>query len=364
LLDDPARLRDKLTVLRYVETFRTDDDFIPFPPEVVRRWLGTRSDEAFPSKYAGCYDGGRRIQPGSVAERDLALAAEPWDDARLLSTAAGLYLHAGERASRWRATRTAHDRLMRRTYYHPTGRERAYADDLAEDLRKCSRWLAALDRWAYVVHVHMAARLPDLALHDELLNRYGSVLRFQTIAADAREYRNRAAVFVEQLDHYAGPPPYRLARDAGREFDASRKDFYALLEEAELLNDVFINEWTGAVRLHEFLYAHEVRPVRGDLMAHSFGRLMLEAWSEIAAKAHWLHRLGVSALLNLHERILTEFSARCPALPATAPEELPEVIILDPMPEPEPLELELVEPEIVDEPEPPSEPPPDHWTIR
>ena len=364
LLDDPVRLRDKLTVLRYVETFRTDDDFIPFPPEVVRRWLGTRSDEAFPSKYAGCYDGGRRIQPGSAAERESALAAEPWDDARLLSTAAGLYLHAGERASRWRATRTAHDRLMRRTYYHPTGRERAYADDLAEDLRKCSRWLAALDRWAYVVHVHMAARLPDLALHDELLNRYESVIRFQTIAADAREYRNRAAVFVEQLDHYAGPPPYRLARDAGREFDASRKDFYALLEEAELLNDVFINEWTGAVRLHEFLYAHEVRPVRGDLMAHSFGRLMLEAWSEIAAKAHWLHRLGVSALLNLHERVLTEFSARCPALPATSPEELPEVIILDPMPEPEPLELELVEPEIVDEPEPPSEPPPDHWTIR
>jgi hypothetical protein len=366
LLDNPARLREKLTVLRYVETFRTGDDFIPFPAEVVCRWLTTRGEEAFPGKYAGCYDGGRRIQPGSVAECESALTAETWDDARLLSTEAGLYRHAGERASRWRATRTAHDRLMRRTFYHPTGRERAYADDLADDLRKCSRWLAALDRWAYVVHVHMAARLPDLGLHDELLNRYESVLRFQTIAADAREYRNRTSVYVEQLDRYAGPPPYRLARDAGREFDASRKDFYALLEEAEIIDDAFINECTGGIRLHQFLYAHDVRPVRGDPSSQVFGRLMLEAWTEIAVKAHWLHRLGVAALLTLHERILTEFSARCPALPLSAvTQEIPDVIVLDPLPEPPPLELELVEPDIVDEPDPSSEEPAtDPWEVR
>jgi hypothetical protein len=132
------------------------------------------------------------------------------------------------------------------------------------------------------------------------------------------------------------------------------------------MDDAFINEWTGGIRLHQFLYAHDVRPVRGDPSSQAFGRLMLEAWTEIAVKAHWLHRLGVAALLTLHERILTEFSARCPALTLSAvTQEIPDVIVLDPLPEPPPLELELVEPDIVDEPDPSSEEPAtDPWEVR
>src|SRR5205085_443593 len=85
------------------------------------------------------------------------------------------------------------------------GRDRAMAEDLEDDIRKAARWLAALDRWAYVVHVHMAARLPDLALHDALLARYESVLRFQEFTADADEYRNRVTAYVRKLEGSGGP---------------------------------------------------------------------------------------------------------------------------------------------------------------
>src|SRR5262249_60861387 len=121
------------------------DASLPVPARPRRLWLSPKRAEPFPAKYAGCYDGGRRLQPGTRAELDSALAADNWDDGRLLSTANGLYAHAGERASRWRGARQALERLLRRTLYRPSGRERAFAEDLQEDLRKASRWLPALD---------------------------------------------------------------------------------------------------------------------------------------------------------------------------------------------------------------------------
>src|SRR5262249_41118181 len=272
------------------------EDFLPFRADTIRLWLGAKADEPFPAKYAGCYDGGRRLQPGTRAEMDSALAADNWDDVRLLSTANGLYAHPGERAARWRGARQALERLLRRTLYRPSGRERAFAEDLQEDLRKASRWLAALDRWVYIVHVHMSARLTDLGIHDELLHRYESVLRFQTFAADAREYRNRVGGFAHKLAEFSGSPPYRLIRDADRKFEASRKDFQALLAEAEAVNDPVLAEWTGKIRLDRFLYAHEEWPRRGDQTVEVFGRKVLDAWTEVAAKALWLHREGVGAL--------------------------------------------------------------------
>ena len=99
LLDDPARLRERLTALRYVEVLETDDDYLPVPPATVRRWLATATDAPFPAKYAGCYDGGRKVEPGTALEVQDALAAEPWDDVRLLSTAPRP-VHAGRGAGR------------------------------------------------------------------------------------------------------------------------------------------------------------------------------------------------------------------------------------------------------------------------
>ena len=80
-----------------------------------------------------------------------------------MPTAAGLYANAGEHTARWRAAQAAFDKVMRRTVYHPKGRDLAIADDLEEELHKLGRWFASLDRWVYVIHVHMAARLPDLS---------------------------------------------------------------------------------------------------------------------------------------------------------------------------------------------------------
>jgi hypothetical protein len=363
LIDEPPPLREKLTRMWYVERRAGSDDLIPFPPEVVRQWLATGRDETLATKHAGCYDAGRRIQPGTSYERELALTTDTWDDARLLSTATGLYTNAGDRAARWRGARTALDRLLRKTMYRPAGRERAYSQDLEEDLRKMSKWLSALDRWVYVVHVHMAARLPDITLHDELLHRYESVLRLQPFAADAREYRNRVAAFAVRLGEYGGTAPYRLARDADREFDASRKDFVALLVEATGVDDPFLSDWTGGVRLDRFLYAHQELPGRGHSSAEEFGQRVLQAWTEVAAKALWLHRRSVTGLLDLHERILTEFKAMVGPLPPPLPpiveqQKIPEAILLEPEPE-------LLEPELVDDLPPVApEEPPDDWLIK
>jgi hypothetical protein len=338
LLHDPGQLRDRLTRLRYVEVLGVPPGFLPVPADTVRRWLSGHDGPTLPAKYVGCYDGGRRIEPGTQAERDAALAAEPRDDARLLSTAASLYDQAADNAVTWRKTRAALDRLMAKTLYEPTGRVRAMADDLREDFQKAERWLSALDRQAYVVHVHMAARLPDLGLHDELLRRYESVLRFQRLAADAREYRNRVGAFARKLAPYPGPIPYRLSRDASREFAASCNDLSALLGEARAIRDPLLQAWTGDVPLANFLYSHDERPAREGRSLEEFGRLLLTAWEELTTKARWLHRLGVAELLNLHERIAAEFSAHTSSRVAAATADtaidlapLPDVIYLDPV---------------------------------
>lgn len=339
LLDGPGHLRERLTALRYQEVLDADDDYLPLSPEVVGRWLRTGGEPAIPERYGGVYDPPRLIDPGGPAERDRALATDAWEDARLASTAAGLYARAGERAARWRAARAALDKILRRTMYRPAGRDRAMAEDLEDDQRKVGRWLSALDRWAYVVHVHMAARLPDLALHDALIRRYESVLDFQSLAADAREYRNRVAAYVRRLEEYPGPPPYRLGRDARREFEASRKDFSLLMDEAADRTDPLLTEWTGGVSLDRFLHAHTGKPFRGRLAPLALGLRLLRAWEEVAAKARWLHLLGVTALLELHREIEERFAAQ--AGPAGV---VPEAIVLEPVEE----EVEL-EPDVVEE---------------
>lgn len=313
LLDDPARLRERLTALRYLEVLETDDDHVPVPPATIRRWLATDADAPFPAKYAGCYDGGRSLEPGTALERQDALAGDPWDDTRLLSMATNLYARAAERATAWKGARAMLDRLLLKTLYRPIGRQRARAEDLEDDVRKASRWLAALDRWAFVIHVHMAARLPDPKLPEVLLERYESVLRSQPLAADASRYRKRVAAFVEKLAEYPGHTPYQLGRDAAREFAACRKHLGTLLSEAAALKDPLLAEWTGEVPLDEFLFSHEERPparARGTL---GYGRRLLHAWAEVEGKARWLHRLGVGTLLEIHERIEREFTAQVPA---------------------------------------------------
>jgi hypothetical protein len=361
LLMDRTGLRGRLTVLRYRDVLETQPDYLPVPPEVVRRWLPTRGEFGLPARYVGCYDVGRKLDPGTPAELAAALAGDPWDEARLLHTAQTLYSHAGERAATWRSARTALDSLLQRTVYQPTGRNRALAEDLEEDLRKAGRWLAALDRWAYVVHVHMAARLPDLTLHDALLARYESVLRFQPLAVDAGGYRKRVNAFLRRLSAERGYPSYRLSRDAGREFSASRKDLGIWLSEVVAFRDPLLSEWTGGLPLEQFLYAHAEALPRRARGTTAYGRRLLAAWDEIAGKAQWFSRLSVAGLLELHEQIEREFATRFPAagpppLPeapesnATVPRSLPGLDDTDE------IEVEPPEAEFVEEVPPPPKP--------
>lgn len=340
LLVDVGRLGERLTTVRYTRVLRTDGNFTPVPPMTVRRWLAVPATSPFPPKYAGSYDAGRAIEPGTVLERQDALGADDWDPGRLLGMAATLHSHAGERAATWQRARRELERLQHKTLYQPTGRKRARVEDLEDDVRKAARWFAALDRWAYVIHVHMAARLPDLTLHDALLARYDSVLRFQELAADARRYRNRVAAFADRLPESGGPVSYGLGRDAGREFAASRKDLGLLLAEASDIDDPLLKEWTGPIRLDVFLYSHADRPpgrARGDGV---YGRRLLDAWEEITAKSRWLHRLGVGTLLELHEQIERAFAAQTPAavvgqstvsapVPPPTPEAIPDAELVD-----------------------------------
>jgi len=353
-LDHPARLRERLTALRYLEVMETEPDYLPVPAATVRRWLNTRGDAPFPVKYAGCYDGSRTIDPGPGADRETAVSAETWDDARLLATAASLYTRAGERAATWRTARASLEHLMQRTLFRPNGRQRAEADDLEDDVRKATRWLTALDRWAYVVHVHMAARLPDLGRHDALLARYDSVLRFQPLAADARRARVRVAAFVDRLSASEGFTPYRLGRDAADEFATARRILDAVLADAARIRDPLLCEWTGDVPLDQFLYSHAERPPKRSRGTSSYGRRLLDAWAEVEAKARWLHRLGVGMLLELHEQIEREFAAGVPA-GAAATGANTEAIVppLSGLDEPEPPDAEIFD----EPPEPPPLPP-------
>jgi hypothetical protein len=350
LLDDSTALRQRLTALRYHEVLGTAEDYLPLPAPTVRRWLATGADAPFPAKYAGCYDDGRPLEPGTALERQDALCGEPWDDARLLSMAGNLYARAAERAAAWRSARVLHDRMMLKTVYRPVGRQRARAEDLEDDVRKAGRWLAGLDRWAFVIHMHMAARLADPKARDLLVERYDSVLRCQPLAADAGKNRKRVAAFVEKLAEYSGHTPYRLGSDAAREFAASRKDLGVLLAEAAVLKDPLLAEWTGPVPLDDFLFSHDERPpakVRGTL---GYGRRLLHAWAEIEGKARWLHRLGVGTLLELHERIEREFTAQVPAAVVEAVAAAGTSFPVIPPPAPgAPIELQVDQPEFVDD---------------
>jgi hypothetical protein len=344
LLDDSKPLRERLTALHYAEMLGDADDYIAMTPDVVAHWLRSSDSPNFPARCVEIYAGGRPIEPGAEQERDSALRTDEWTDARLVRTAAGLYGHAGERAAQWRLARSALDKVLRRTIYRPTGREWAIAQDLEEDVRKAGRWFSALDRWVYVVHVHMAARLPNLALHDALLKRYESVLRLAPLTADAREYRNRVAAFVRKLDEYEGLAPYRLQRDSWREFKASRKDFDILLKEAAAIDDPLLREWIGELPLDQFLYSHAKRPVRWRMPATEMGQRLLYAWDEVVKKSRWLYDLDVAALLELQERINEQFAAQVGPLP---PEEeaILEAIVLEQVEEAAEIELE---PETID----------------
>lgn len=353
LLDQPAGLRGRLTTLRYLEVADTDDGYLPVPAATVRRWLNTRADAPFPVKYAGCYDAGRTIEPGPDADREAALAADSWDDARLLATAGSLYARAAERAATWRTARASLERLMRRTLFRPGGRQRAEADDLEDDVRKATRWLAALDRWAYVVHVHMAARLPDLGRHDALLKRYDSILRFQPLVADARRCRARVAAYADRLAGAAGFIPYRLGRDAAEAFAAARRVLDEVLADAARIADPLLRDWTGDVPLDQFLYAHADRPPKRARGSPEYARRLLDAWDEVEAKARWLHRLGVGTLLELHEQIEREFAAQVPVIAAITAEINAPMPPLPGLDEPEPPHAEIVE----GPPEPPPLPP-------
>jgi hypothetical protein len=358
LLDHPARFRERLTTFRYLEVADTDDDYLPVPAATVRRWLNTRADAPFPVKYAGCYDASRTIDPGPDADRAGALAAESWDDGRLLATAGSLYARAAERATTWRTAHTSLERLLRRTLFRPGGRQRAQADDLEDDVRKATSWLAALDRWAHLAHVHMAARLPDLGRHDALLKRYDSILRFQPLVADARRSRARVAAFADRLADEPGHVPYRLGRDAADAFAAARRVLDEVLTDAARIEDPLLREWSGDVPLDQFLYSHADRPPKRARGTPGYGRRLLAAWEEVDAKARWLHRLGVGTLLELHEQIEREFAAQVPAAPsseAAAEMIIPSLPILDQSDaaKPGPPEAEFVD----EPPEPPPLPP-------
>jgi hypothetical protein len=329
LIDDPHRLRERLTNLRYDEVYGLSPGIFTLSPTVIARWMRTHERPAFSGRYNGVYDGGRPIDPGTPKDRDAALLAESWDEARLVSTAGRLYAQAGERAACWRTARAGLEKVLRRTLGRPSGRDRAMADDLEDELRRVGRWLAALDRWAFVTHIHMAVRLPDLARHNELLDRYDSILQFQPLAVDAREYRNRVAAFVRLLDQYSGLPPIRLRRDAGHEFRASRRDLELLLKEAAEFDDSLIREQIGDIRLDRFLFAQERLPFREQLPVSSGGRRILRAWDQVVAKAQWLHSQMVAALLDLHERVENEYRLQVGPLPALAEEALRDAIVID-----------------------------------
>jgi hypothetical protein len=344
LLHDPTRLRERMTRLHYLEKLGAPPDYLPMPADTVRAWLRCPGGPTFPTRYGGAYDGGRRLNLGTPGERE-TLLTEPWDDRRLLETASSLYAHAADRATTWRKARLNLDRLLVRTGYQPAGRHAAVAEDLEEDLHKSGRWLTALDRWVYVVQVQMAARLADLSVHDELIRRYDSVLRFQPLAADAREYRNRVAAFVRRMAAYPGAPPLRVERDAAREFKESANDLAALLAEARSIDDPFLKAWTGEVRLDEFLYSRSHTPARSGQDVEAYGRRLLTAWEEVTAKGKWLHRHALADLLGLQERILAEFSflvtgkAAGPAAGGSPSDaDLPEVV-------PDPIDLDPLEPE-------------------
>jgi hypothetical protein len=328
LIDDCRRLREKMSWLRYTEVLDRDDDFASVDPNTVTKWIRNGGNPQLAPRFAAVFDGARPIDPGDPNDLDTAMASELWTDARLVSMATGMYARAGERASQWRAAAAALDKVLRRTMYRPTGRERALAEDLEDDLRKCGRWLSAMDRWGYVIHVHMAARLKDLSLHDALLQRYECIARIGPLAADAREYRNRIAAFVRKLGDFDGQAPYRLQRDSAKEFRASRRDLTLLLKEATGINDSFVREFTGDVSLDCFLFAHDPSSLRTRLPVSAAGRRLLLAWNEITTKAQWLYGQNLSALLELHERIEAEFQAQVGPIELTD-EVIPDAILMD-----------------------------------
>ena len=349
LLADSQKWRGELTRLRYLDVLQTAEDSIFVPSEVVSRWIAENGKLDLPSRYEGCYDDSRAIDTGTSEQRNTALTSEESDDVRLLYTAEKLYNQAGERAARLKSARTALAKIMRRTLFRPTGRDRALADELEDDIRKLSRWLAALDRWGYTVHLQMAARLPDLSLHETLLARYESVLRFQAVPTDARTYLDRLAAFVRKLEEDDGLAPGGLIREAKKEFKASRRDFEILLGEIAEIDDRFLLELTGGVPLKQFLYAHGELPSRNRVASRANRQRLLQAWEELLAKSRWLHDHGVMELLRLHEQIRTQFSELAGELPSNY-----EPILLEPLhPNDEltPIDLDpdIIEIEVVDE---------------
>ncbi len=349
LLTASPRWRGILTRSRYLGVLKTTEDYIAMPCEVVSRWIAEDGKLEMSDRHDGSYDEGRAIEPGTPQERNSAISAGEWVDAQLLHSADKLYIHAGERAARLKSVQTALKKVMRRTLFRPTGRDRALADDLEDDIRKLGRWLAALDRWTYTIHMQMAARLPDLEMHEALLARYETVLRFQSVPTDVRGYRDRVAIFVRRLGEHEGDAPDRLVREAQKEFKASRKNLELLLQEVAEIEDPFLSELVSGVPLDQFLYSHGELPSRKRSASRHGSHRLMQAWDELLAKACWLREHGVLELLRIHEEIRTRFTEQVGELPDNYEPIVLEAMIPNDDETPLELEPEIVEIETVDD---------------
>lgn len=313
LLNLPA-LCEQLTQAHYEAILHAEPTLLPLPPSTVRRWLAMSPDTEFLPRYGGLYDAGRLLEPGSRNEREAALLSHTWDDTALANGVATLYTRVAPVVQRWQEARKKLRKLLRKTLYRPGRRYRDDVQDLDDERIKTGKWLAAIDQRAFVLYVHMAARLHDHALHDDLIQRYRSILRFQVFVADAREFCDRTAAYVHH-----GEPSSTFRRELRR----SREDFENLLADAREHHDALLLAFTDGVPLERFLYAHEGGlPMRLDRA----GRRLLHAWEEVVGKVDWLHNLGIRALLQLHEQIAHAFAEQTALTLTTVTPDEPDVL--------------------------------------
>lgn len=305
LIDHLARDRRELSERHYRRLGQDLSGKCAVPISLLRRWLYRDADPTFPAAVCGIYGNGRLIEPGSKADRDASLL--PDDEADLWAALPTLYAEAAAVWQRWHTAGARADKIDAKP-------ARARKDDiqlehLSRAKREAEQALAGYDHRLYVLHRQLAARLDDATLSDELTRRTETVVRFQTLVAQARQWarvlKKDGIALAETLR-----PTGRFLRDVAGDAAEAIDRLEQLLDWCKHLDDSDVSALIEAMPLGHFLCSHTVLPdgKSGSLAARVEDAWRL--WREVRRKADWLHARLVARVVTVHEDIVHAFADR------------------------------------------------------
>jgi Zn-dependent protease with chaperone function len=324
LFQDAGRLKERVTKRFYRLIFSTPKDADLVPAEEVQGFLDDEHAEiSYDPKYHGSYDD-RDVHPGSIADLNQLIDAEPWNDERIRRVHERLYLDLGRRVEDLADVTNSIRAVYRRSYGRPRGRDRARLLELEDEQKEFNDWFASFDRRVYLVHAHMAKQLGGGRL-EELTHRYKFQLGLQSIHGELVFAHERVGDVIDGFNHYGEEPPDGYFEEAQEILRTGREVLLWCLDEAHQMRTPEMANIKANTRFADLIF-------EGDVIRELPETFIKSTWinklaGQMGLMRHRVNRMDFKswgAVLQMQDRLAADWLARPPV-----PERLPELIVVE-----------------------------------